>query len=142
MKKIFSLILVLVICFSLIGCGTSSQEIEKTTLEEEIASLEEYKQSLLDEINTLKEDNKLYTYVVKFEVKQSHFSLDISNHIKDAMNTLEFEVPVSRTFYDSVEKGDVIDDSFRMGSFLMKGSFGSWKVKVIDKYIQEEIIEN
>ena len=103
--------------------------------------MEAYKESLLEEINTIKEENNIYTYIVKFEVKQSHISLDISNHIKDAMNSLEFEVPVSKTFYDSVEKGDIIDDSFRMGSFLMKGSFGSWKVKVIDKYIQEEIVE-
>lgn len=140
MKKIFSVILVLTICFGLVGCTTPQME-EKTSLEEEIATLEAYKESLLEEINTIKEENNIYTYIVKFEVKQSHISLDISNHIKDAMNSLEFEVPVSKTFYDSVEKGDIIDDSFRMGSFLMKGSFGSWKVKVIDKYIQEEIVE-
>ena len=136
MKKIFSLIMVFVLCFGLVACGTTSTN--KESLEEEIAALEEYKENLQAEIDSMKEENGVYTYIVKFKVKQSHLSLDISNHVKDAMNSLEFEIPVSKTFYDSVEKGDTIDDSFRMGSFLMKGSFGSWKVKVADKYIQEE----
>lgn len=32
--------------------------------------------------------------------------------------------------------GDTIDDSFRMGSFIFKGSFGNWDITVEDKCIQ------
>jgi hypothetical protein len=33
-------------------------------------------------------------YVITFEGKQSHFSLDISEHVKDEMNAFTFEIPV------------------------------------------------
>lgn len=51
------------------------------------------------------------------------------------------QVPVDKEYYDSVEVGDKIDDSFRMGSLIMKGSFGSWKVTVDDKEIHEVVEE-
>lgn len=52
------------------------------------------------------------------------------------MNDLDIPIPVSKEFYDTVEKGTVIDDSFRMGSFIFKGSIGSWDVVVSDKYVE------
>ena len=52
------------------------------------------------------------------------------------MNALEIPLPVDKEFYDSVDKGTVIDDSFRSGSFWMKGSIGNWEISVIDKYIE------
>ena len=43
---------------------------------------------------------------------------------------------VDKEYYDSIKVGDVIDDSFRMGSFIFKGSFGNWNITVEDKCIQ------
>ena len=74
-----------------------------------------------------------YYYVVTFKCSQSHLTLDLSTHLKDAMNKLEFEIPVDKDFYDRVRVGDKITDSFRMGSLIMKGSFGKWNVKVVGK---------
>lgn len=140
MKRFISFLLILILSiFILTGCSveinsTSKEDVE--TLKAEIAELEEYKASLESEVEKMEDDLGLNTYVLTLSIKQNHFSLDIGDHMKDAMNELEFDIPVSKEFYESVDKGDVLDDSFRMGSFLMKGSFGSWKVKVKDKYIE------
>ena len=77
-------------------------------------------------------------YIVELEVKQSHFTLDLSEHAKDAMNKLTLEIPVDKDYYDSVYIGQEISNNFRMGSLLMKGSFGKWKVTVKNKYIKHK----
>lgn len=77
-------------------------------------------------------------YIVEFEIKQSHFSLDISEHLKDSINKLTFEVPVDKDYYNKVYIGQEINDSFRMGSFVMKGSIGKWKIIVRNKYIKHK----
>lgn len=77
-------------------------------------------------------------YIVEFEIKQSHFSLDISEHLKDSINKLTFEVPVDKDYYNKVYVGQEINDSFRMGSFIMKGSIGKWKITVKNKYIKHK----
>jgi hypothetical protein len=75
-------------------------------------------------------------YVLKLKLKQSHMSLDPMKHIKDEANSIEFELPVSREFYDKVNIGTNIVDDFRVGSAIFSGSFGSWKMKVVDKNIR------
>ena len=69
-------------------------------------------------------------------LKQSHFSIDLMKHTKDDMNAIEFELPVSKEFYDKVKNGTNIVDDFRTGSFILNGSFGDWKMKVIKKEIR------
>ena len=70
------------------------------------------------------------------EIKQTHYTIDLGQHLKDEMNEITIQIPVDKEYYDSVSVGTVIDDSFRMGSMIMKGSFGKWKVTVKDKSIQ------
>lgn len=77
-------------------------------------------------------------YIVEFEIKQAHFSLDISEHLKDNMNKLTFEVPVDKDYYNKVYVGQEITNSFRVGSFVMKGSIGKWKIIVRNKYIKHK----
>lgn len=77
-------------------------------------------------------------YIVEFEIKQSHFTLDISEHLKDSINKLTFEVPVDKDYYNKVYVGQEITDSFRMGSLVMKGSIGKWKITVKNKYIKHK----
>ena len=137
MKK-YIIALIVIIAVTLSGCSetetVTNEDIAK--IESEIAQLEAERDRLNEEILNTKIDNGLAKYVITFNIKQSHFSLDLGEHLKDAMNDISIEIPVDKEYYDSVEVGDVIDDSFRMGSFIWKGSFGNWKVIVESKDIR------
>ena len=137
MKK-YIVILIAMMAITLSGCSkteTVTNE-EITKLESEIAQLEAERDQLNEEILNTKIDNGLAKYVITFNIKQTHFTLDIGEHLKDAMNDISIEIPVDKEYYDSVEVGDTIDDSFRVGSFIWKGSFGNWKVTVESKDIR------
>ena len=137
MKK-HVVVLIAMIAIILSGCSkteTVSNE-EITKLESEIAQLEAERDRLNEEILNTKIDNGLAKYVITFNIKQTHITLDIGEHLKDAMNDISIEIPVDKEYYDSIEVGDTIDDSFRVGSFIWKGSFGNWKVTVESKDIR------
>lgn len=137
MKK-HVVVLIAMIAIILSGCSKTETvpNEEITKLESEIAQLEAERDRLNEEILNTKIDNGLAKYVITFNIKQTHFTLDIGEHLKDSMNDISIEIPVDKEYYDSVEVGDVIDDSFRMGSFIWKGSFGNWKVTVESKDIR------
>lgn len=139
-KKILSVVLTVVLLFSLTGCGEQAQV---DLLKQEISELQEKKTDLQNEVSELenitvekKEENGTAKYVLTLEIKQSHFTLDISEHLKDSMNAIEIQIPVDKEYYDSVEVGQNIADEFRMGSLVFKGTFGNFKVSVIKKEIQ------
>ena len=139
MKKKIILLFFLTLLL-LTGCG---EEQAKTKLQEEIVQLENTKNELETSISKLQEketSEKIRVgeerYFVVLKIEQTHFTLDLGEHFKDSMNALEIPFPVDKEFYDSVDKGSVIDDSFRSGSFWIKGSIGNWKISVIDKYIE------
>ena len=137
MKK-HVVVLIAMIAIILSGCSkteTVSNE-EITKLESEIAQLEAERDRLNEEILNTKIDNGLAKYVITFNIKQTHFTLDIEEHLKDTMNDISIEIPVDKEYYDSVEIGDTIDNSFRVGSFIWKGSFGNWKVTVESKDVR------
>jgi len=75
-------------------------------------------------------------FILKLRLKQSHMSFDVGKHLKDEMNAIEFEIPVSEEFYNTVSVGTNLVDEFRSGSMIMEGSFGSWNMKVINKTIK------
>ena len=138
MKK--KIILLFLTSLLLTGCG---EEQTKTKLQEEIVQLENTKNELEISISELQEketSEKIRVgeerYFVILKIEQTHFTLDLGEHLKDSMNALEIPFSVDKEFYDSVDKGTVIDDSFRSGSFWMKGSVGNWRISVIDKYIE------
>lgn len=139
MKKQLSLVLMLVvIVIGTMGCESNEKELDNQiqTLQEEIHTLEAQKETLKNEIVDIKEENGTAKYVITFEIKQSHFSLDIGKHLKDAMNAIEIEIPVDKEYFDNVEVGDTISDDFRVGSLVMKGSIGNWDVTVKSKDIR------
>lgn len=76
-------------------------------------------------------------YILKIHLKQSHFSLSITKHIKDAANAIDFEIPTDKEFYNSVSIGTDIVDKFRVGSLILSGSFGDWKMTVTGKEIMD-----
>ena len=93
---------------------------------------------LTDELKVLNilKSGKQPVYVIKLKLKQSHISLSISKHLKDMANAIEFEMPVDKEYYNSVNVGTEIVDNFRMGSLFFAGSFGSWEMTVINKYVK------
>ena len=137
MKK-YIVVLIAMMAITLSGCSktetVTNEDVAK--LESEIAQLKAERDRLNEEILNAKIDNGLTKYVITFNIKQTHFTLDIGEHLKDSMNDISIEIPVDKEYYDSVEVGDVIDDSFRMGSFIWKGSFGHWKATVESKDIR------
>ena len=137
MKK-YIVVLLMIVSVTLSGCSKTETVTNKDVakLESEIAQLEAERDRLNEEILNTKIDNGLAKYVITFNIKQTHFTLDIGEHLKDAMNDISIEIPVDKEYYDSVEIGDTIDDSFRVGSFIWKGSFGNWKVTVESKEVQ------
>lgn len=139
-KRILSVILVAVLQFSLAACGEQEQV---DFLNRQIAELQTQKSSLEVEITDLenmvaekKEEKGTAKYILTLEIKQTHFTLKISEHLKDSMNAIEIQIPVDKEYYDSVEVGQNIADEFRMGSFVFRGTFGNFKVSVIKKEIQ------
>jgi hypothetical protein len=78
-----------------------------------------------------------YKYVLTIEIKQSHFSLNPFEHIKDSINKTEIKIPVDKEYYDSVSIGDnLIKKKFRAGSFIINGSIGDWELNVTNKEIK------
>ena len=138
------MLLVAGMCVLLGGCATKEEQLsadvtkletEVLKLQSEIAVLEADKHALEESITDVKVENGTAKYVLTINIKQTHFTLDIGQHLKDSMNDISIQIPVDKENFDSVNVGDVIDDSFRMGSLFFKGSFGSWDITVEDKQI-------
>ena len=113
----------------------SQDEKENYKIKEETNQLIDQKSELEQSIKSLEEANDKERYVITLQIKQTHFSLDISEHMKDEANKTKIQIPVDKAFYDKIDEGDVLNDSFRSGSFWFKGSVGSWEIKVTDKKI-------
>lgn len=114
--------------FFLVSCG-DNQELE---------NLKKENAALAAQVSALKEgaNAKGPKYMLKLRLKQSHLSLSIKKHIKDAVNAVEFELPVDKEFYDSVSEGTEIIDKFRFGSMVLYGSLGDWEMTVKEKYVK------
>ena len=134
--------LLFLIPFLFISCMSKDEALEEKirVLEIEVNILNQERQRVSNEINELKkkeiqiaEDKGLVYYIVTFEARQTHFSLDISEHLKDATNAYTFQVPVDKTFYDSVSIGQEYTREFRAGSMLLKGTLGSNKITIVGK---------
>lgn len=145
MKKIVAFIVALCICISLVGCASEEEMLNKdivklenrvSELKSEISNLETKRNALLNEVADIKIENGTAKYIITFNIKQSHFTLDIGQHLKDEMNDISIQIPVDKEYYDNVKVGDTIADNFRIGSFIFKGSFGNWDITVEDKCIQ------
>ena len=138
-KKLISMLTVITCLVALFtGCGNKSEDMsnEILQLQNQIDDLNHQKDKLETEVVDKKIENGTAVYVVTINVTQSHPFWDIGSNIKDNMNDVDIDIPVSKEFYDSVNVGTVLDDSFRMGSFIMSGSYGSWDITVSDKKVE------
>ena len=139
MKKKLIITLVIITCLTMLftGCeSTENTDSKITELQNQIDDLKRQKEELETEVVDKKIENGTAVYVVTINVAQSHPFWDVGSNIKDDMNDVDIDIPVSKEFYDSVEIGTVLDDSFRMGSFIMSGSYGSWDITVSDKKVE------
>ncbi len=131
MKRIsISLLFFVLSILSFYSCGGDAAELER--LQKENLELK----AQLQQLNAGQSAKKV-RYILKIRLKQANFSLSIKKHIKNAVNAIDFELPVDKDFYDSVSKGTEIVDKFRFGSFVLYGSFGDWEMTVKDKEIRE-----
>ena len=135
MKKIFKLFSVLFVVGLLGGCA-SETETERNVLRNEINEMQITKSTLESTIASMNSAKDYERYIIVCEIGQTHYSLDLEDMMKDSMNRIELTFPVDKAFYDYVEVGDVLDDSFRMGSYFTSGSIGSWDISIVDKYIE------
>ncbi len=126
MKK--QLIILLSLAIFATSCGNNA----------EIENLKKENAALVAQVNALKAGTyaKSPKYFLKLHLKQSRLSLNIKKHIKDAVNSLDFELPVDKDFYDSVSEGTEIIDKFRFGSFILYGNWGDWEMTVKEKYVK------
>lgn len=131
--KRFTLIMVLLISIMLLaGCNNSDLELERDQLQSEIETLQAEVDTLQKIRDGLIQKDDII-YVLELEISQTHVTLDIGEHLKDAANTITIPIQVSEEYYYSIQKGDTLSDEFRAGSFLFKGSIGSWDIKVVNK---------
>lgn len=146
------IILIVVIAFLVVtilnSCETENtrQQLRKecSELRQEINSLNsqiEYKQSqkerLDEQVKELEiiESGREPQYVVTFRIKQGTFTLDIFEHIKNEINAIDMDIPVTKEFYDAVKINQDISNEFKFGSLIMDGDFSKLHVKVADKKI-------
>lgn len=151
MKRLGLALLCILCLLALSGCiPTEVQDAEQqvellqyeaTKLQNQNDALRTERQELRDEIALLEglRDDTIsqsdVAYIITLSIRQSHYTLDMEQWLKDAINETELTIPVSQEFYYSVEVGDVLNNNFRYGSFLIYNSFGSWKVSVKSKQI-------
>jgi len=151
-QKIITICLVFTSSLLFTSCESTSDvqndierlKLERVEIQKEINELSSSKSSVEKEISSLSEklkelhilhSGKTPHHILKIKLKQSRISLDIEEHIKDAMNAIDFEIPVDKDFYNRVHIGTNITDKFRVGSFVLNGSFSNWNMTVIEKHI-------
>lgn len=122
-KRIATIITALLMVFTLVGCGKANN----LGINNEGTRIEESAEKIID--NT--------EYILTIKVKQIHLSLDLNKHAKDAINSFEFDIPVDKEYYESVSKGDTLNNDFRGGSLLTAGTIGSWDVSISGKTMEE-----
>lgn len=113
-----------------------NQKNEIQQLDNNISNLKTQEKQLQNSVIAKKEENGIAKYIVTLNIKQSHFTLDIGEHVKDSMNDIDIQIPVDKEFYESVKEGDILNDSFRFGSLLIGGSIGNWNIKVSSKEVK------
>lgn len=79
-------------------------------------------------------DASKYVYIVKIKIHQTTYSLSISEHVKNSMNDVVFEIPVDKEYYDKCYNGQTVTDpGLKIGSLLRDGDFSKLKIKITGK---------
>jgi hypothetical protein len=71
---------------------------------------------------------------VVLELKQARISLDLGQHIKDAINATRFEWDIPSDVYDGSNIGhNFIKDGLRVGSLVIGGTLSDWQLNIKEK---------
>lgn len=115
---------------------------QKENLQSTVSRLNDNVSYLSNQVRDLQAQKSAYEtgreikYIVKFQIKQGTFTLDIFEHIKNEMNSIEIEIPVNKAFYDRLSVGQDITDSFKWGSLVFNGDFSTLHMRVVNKRIE------
>lgn len=152
MRKMFILMSLLIILLT--GCTETPDELkqqiselknEKSSLQIEVGSKQQRANDLDNNIISKQEKLNLIEhkingdipkYILTLELKQSHFTLDLGQHMKDSMNKITFDISVDEEFYNNQQVNSELLRQFRNGSLLLSGSFGDWVITVVSKRIE------
>lgn len=107
-------------------------------LSNDIKRLTSYKQQLeqqCEELNYISKGKQIQ-YIITLEIKQTSFSLDLEEHIKNDLNVVKLQIPVSKEFFNSVNKGTKLSNEMRVGSLILRGSYKKLNVIVTNKEIK------
>lgn len=134
MKKTLFIVLT---CLLLVSCTqtTDGSNQEKQMIIEEIEKLQTEKESIEKLVVEEKIKKDTAIYVLKLKVGMKRLPLDFNNKIKDAFNDFTFEIPVSKQYYDELNVGDKLEEKTRIGSLILKGSYGKQYIEVVEKSI-------
>lgn len=113
MKRI--MIAIICVCFIFTGCANHESGYKtpyEINQERETAKSEAQKEFEIEHYGIEDGETK---YFVTINIAQSHFTLDLMEHLKDSMNDVNIEIMVDKDYYDSVEIGENLEDSFRWG---------------------------
>ena len=73
-------------------------------------------------------------YIISVRIHQTTYSLSISEHVKNKLNDVTFEIPVDKSFYDKCRIGrEITDTGLKWGSLLRDGDFSKLKITVEGK---------
>ena len=122
---------------SLAGCEKQSvEDAERTlsTVKSELrsvnADLRRAREELGDARATLSDD----VFWLEIEIKQSTFTLDIAEHIKNRVNAMKISIPVDREFYSSASVGQLLSSGLKVGSLAIDGDISNLNITVTKKF--------
>lgn len=153
MKK---LLFFLALTISLISCGENYHRTQISELKQEHKTLSTQVSNLRNSCNNLRQSQHYLSaqvreletekqalskgyepnYILTLEIKQATYTLNVGEHIKNSINAISLQIPVSKKFYNSVSVGTRISNDFKYGSLVFNGDFSELRVTVKDKQIR------
>lgn len=95
--------------------------------------IEDQKLAIVEKTTVSTNETRI-VYMVRIDIRNSSFSLDIGKHIRNAMNAVQMDIPVDKEFYNAVKEGQELKSGFKTASFVMKGSISSIKISCVKKW--------
>lgn len=74
-------------------------------------------------------------YIITIRIKQSSFTLDLGEHLKNSWNAFEINLETSRECYNRVKIGDKLSNKFKSGSFWINRDIEHLEMTIKDKRI-------
>lgn len=153
MKK---LLFFLALTLSLISCGENYHRTQISELKQEYKTLSTQVSTLRNSCDNLRQSQHYLSaqvrelevekralsngyepsYILTLEIKQATYTLNVGEHIKNSINAISLQIPVSKKFYNSVSVGTRISNDFKYGSLVFNGDFSELRVTVKDKQIR------